>query len=61
MPQPLPETLAFDDVIIDFAGRRLTRAGAEQTLEPKAFAVLELLTGSPGRVYSRDEILDSVW
>ncbi|HEY6641420.1 winged helix-turn-helix domain-containing protein [Povalibacter sp.] len=61
MPQPAPDSIAFDDVVIDFAGRRLVRGGGEQALEPKAFAVLELLTGSPGRVFSRDEILDAVW
>lgn len=61
MPHAAPDSLAFDDVVIDFAGRRLIRAGGEQTLEPKAFAVLALLVGSPGRVFSRDEILDAIW
>jgi len=61
MPQPVPENLAFDDVVIDFVGRRLSRGGGEQALEPKAFAVLALLVGSPGRVFTRDEILDAVW
>lgn len=55
------QSLAFDDVVIDFAGRRLLRAGEEQALEPKAFAVLELLSGAPGQAFSRDEILDAVW
>ena len=61
MPQPDPDHLAFNDVVIDFAGRRLLRGGAEQALEPKAFAVLALLAASPGRVFGRDEILDAVW
>jgi TolB-like protein/DNA-binding winged helix-turn-helix (wHTH) protein/tetratricopeptide (TPR) repeat protein len=61
MPQPAPDNLAFEDVLVDFTGRRLTRGGVEQTLEPKAFAVLALLAGSPGRVFTRDEILDAVW
>ncbi|HET7811475.1 MAG TPA: winged helix-turn-helix domain-containing protein [Steroidobacteraceae bacterium] len=61
MTQTTPESLAFDDVVIDLAGRRLTRGGVEQALEPKAFAVLALLVGSPGRVFGRDEILDAVW
>lgn len=57
----MTDNLTFDDVSIDFAGRRLTRGGVEQALEPKAFAVLALLVGSPGRVFSRDEILDEIW
>ncbi len=56
-----PSRLAFDDVVIDTAGRRLWRGGVEQPLEPKAFGVLALLAGSPGRAFARDEILDAVW
>jgi len=59
-PSP-PAPLAFGDSVIDFAGRRLLREGVEQPLEPKAFAVLALLAGTPGRVFTRDEILDAVW
>jgi TolB-like protein/DNA-binding winged helix-turn-helix (wHTH) protein len=61
MDPTTPPTLAFDDIAIDFAGRRLLRGGAEQPLEPKAFSVLALLAGDPGRVFTRDEILDAVW
>src|SRR5690606_15014572 len=60
MPQPAPDHLAFDDLVIDFAGRRLWRGGDERALEPKAFAVLALLAAAPGRVFTRDEILDAV-
>ncbi|GAA4856691.1 winged helix-turn-helix domain-containing protein [Luteimonas vadosa] len=58
---PAPARLAFDDVVVDFTGQRLLRGGVEQALEPKAFAVLALLAGSPGRVFGRDELLDAVW
>lgn len=61
MSQPQPARLAFDEVIIDVAGQRVWRDGIEQSLEPKAFAVLALLAGAPGRVFGRDEILDAVW
>jgi TolB-like protein/DNA-binding winged helix-turn-helix (wHTH) protein/Flp pilus assembly protein TadD len=61
MAPPMPAPLAFDDIAIDFAGRRLLRGGEEQPLEPKAFGVLALLAGTPGRVFARDEILDAVW
>lgn len=60
MSEPLPP-LAFDDIVIDFAGHRLLRNGLEQPLEPKAFGVLALLAGNPGRVFAREEILDAVW
>jgi TolB-like protein/DNA-binding winged helix-turn-helix (wHTH) protein/Flp pilus assembly protein TadD len=61
MDPSTPALLAFDESAIDFAGRRLLRAGIEQPLEPKAFAVLALLAGAPGRLFTRDEILDAVW
>ena len=61
MQQSDPNRLVIDDVVIDFVGRRLSRAGVEQPLEPKAFAVLSLLAQSPGRVVERDVILDAVW
>lgn len=61
MPQPAPASLSFEDILIDFSGRRLLRGGCERPLEPKAFAVLALLAGSPGRVFGRYEILDAVW
>ncbi len=61
MSLPEPTRLAFEDVVIDFAGRRLVRGGVDQPLEPKAFAVLRLLAGAPGQVFVRDDILDAVW
>ena len=61
MDQPDPTHLAFDDVVIDFAGHRVLRDGMRQPLEPKAFSVLALLAQAPGRVFTRDEILDAVW
>lgn len=61
MSQTVRDNLVFDAVVIDFAGRRVSRAGVEQPLEPKAFAVLALLTGTPGRAFTREEILDAVW
>jgi TolB-like protein/DNA-binding winged helix-turn-helix (wHTH) protein len=61
MVPSMPAALGFDDFAIDFAGRRLLRRGTEQPLEPKAFGVLALLASTPGRVFTRDEILDAIW
>ncbi|QNK02242.1 winged helix-turn-helix domain-containing protein [Dyella telluris] len=53
--------IAFGAVEIDTLGHRLFVDGEEVGLERKAFAVLVLLAHDPGRVLSRDEILDEVW
>lgn len=53
--------IAFANVEIDVTGHRLLVNGEEVALERKAFSVLVLLARSPGRVFSRDEILDAVW
>ena len=61
--EPLPATgwLTFNAVRIDVDGHRLLVDGVEVTIERKAFSVLLLLAQSPGRVFTRDEILDAVW
>jgi len=53
--------IVFAQVEIDLAGHRLFVTGLETPLEPKAFAVLALLARSPGKAFTRDEILDAVW
>ncbi|WP_266180401.1 winged helix-turn-helix domain-containing protein [Dyella humicola] len=53
--------IAFGAIEIDTLGHRLFVNGEEVGLERKAFAVLVLLAREPGRVLSRDEILDEVW
>jgi TolB-like protein/DNA-binding winged helix-turn-helix (wHTH) protein len=53
--------IAFGTVEIDTLGHRLFVDGEEVGLERKAFSVLVLLAREPGRVMSRDEILDEVW
>jgi TolB-like protein/DNA-binding winged helix-turn-helix (wHTH) protein len=53
--------IVFDAVEIDIAGRRLLVENREVLLEPKAFAVLQLLASQPGRAFARDDILDAVW
>jgi two-component system phosphate regulon response regulator PhoB len=37
------------------------RGGSEVYLAPTEFKLLEFLMQSPGRVFSREELLDSVW
>ena len=40
---------------------RLTRAGASLALEPKALRVLLYLLHNPGRLVTKDELLNAVW
>lgn len=49
------------DVSIDPSTRRVVVAGREITLTPKEFALLHLLASHPGKVFSRAELLQSVW
>ena len=57
----LPPTLAYGDLQLDSAHRRVTRAGKPLSLSPKEFAVLELLLGADGAVVSTEEILERAW
>lgn len=54
-------SVCFDAVEIDGGGHRLRVNGVDVPLERKAFAVLVLLAYNPGRVFTREEILDTVW
>jgi len=55
------QALRFGDCELDLASRRLVKAGVEIVLTPKEFEVLGLLTRRPGRAFTREEILRSVW
>ena len=57
----LPPTLVRGDLALDSSERVATRAGARLSLNPKEFAVLELLLGAQGAVVSSEELLDRVW
>jgi TolB-like protein/DNA-binding winged helix-turn-helix (wHTH) protein/Flp pilus assembly protein TadD len=53
--------IRFDAIDIDIEGHRLRVGDTDVPLERKAFAVLALLASHPGRVFTREEILDAVW
>jgi DNA-binding response OmpR family regulator len=46
---------------VDLRARRVSVAGQEITLTPKEFDILECLAADPGRVQSRQEILETAW
>lgn len=59
-PKPT-ETYQFGDFALDLAAGRLTRAGAEIALRAKAFELLCLLIRGRGRLFSKDELIDTLW
>jgi DNA-binding response OmpR family regulator len=57
----LPARLSHGDLQLDPSHRVVTRAGHPVSLNPKEFAVLEVLLAPPGVVVSAEEILERVW
>ncbi len=53
--------LESGDLELDREKRRVSRAGREVHLGPTEFRLLEFLMESPGRVFSREQLLDGVW
>ncbi len=58
---PQPPLLQFKDVTLYSQECRVTVRGAEASLSPKEFRLLELFMTYPRRVWSREQLLDQVW
>ncbi|MDE1156076.1 MAG: response regulator transcription factor [Acidobacteriaceae bacterium] len=56
-----PSVLKFDDVEIDQAAMQLRVRGELQATTATEFRLLDYLARHPGRVFSRDQLLDAVW
>jgi len=54
----VPGRLAFDGLVIDLATREVQRNGVRVELTGTEFELLALLAGQPGKVWSRDDILN---
>ena len=59
--RPGGEVLRHGPLAVDVRTRKVTVAGRESALTPKEFDILECLAADPGRVVSRQEILESAW
>jgi two-component system response regulator ResD len=55
------ERVRFGDVEVDAAARRATKSGEELTLTAREFDLLWFLASHPGRVFSRAQLMASVW
>jgi DNA-binding response OmpR family regulator len=55
------EILTFGDARVDFTSMEATRNGKPITMTTQEFKLLKYLASSPGRVISREELLNEVW
>jgi phosphate regulon transcriptional regulator PhoB len=55
------EVFEFKGLHIDFKSYEVTVDGKRVDLSPTEFRLLKFLSRNPGRVYSREQILDRVW
>ncbi len=52
---------AFDDIRIDFQGRRIYKSGEAVECTPKEYELLETLVKNRNIALSREKLLDRVW
>jgi two-component system phosphate regulon response regulator PhoB len=55
------EQLSYADLELDVNSHRVRRAGKPVQLGPTEFRLLRHLMENPGRVFSRERLLDAVW
>ena len=60
-PSAAEETLSYADVAMDLAAHRVSRSGKAVHLGPTEFRLLHHFLLYPGRVFSREHLLDRVW
>lgn len=60
-PAAAGERLEFGDIVLDAESHKVFRAGKELKLGPTEFRLLTTLMEKPGRVFSREQLLDRVW
>ncbi len=60
-PRMADEVLGYGDVVMDLAAHRVRRAGRDIHLGPTEFRLLRHFLQHPGRVFSREQLLDVVW
>jgi two-component system phosphate regulon response regulator PhoB len=55
------DRITVGDIVIDRVAHRVKRGGKEIHLGPTEFRLLDYLMQHPGRVFSREQLLDAVW
>jgi two-component system phosphate regulon response regulator PhoB len=60
-PSGADEMLTYSGLAMDLASHRVTRNGRALHLGPTEFRLLRFFMERPGRVFSREQLLDGVW
>ncbi|RFB05618.1 phosphate regulon transcriptional regulator PhoB [Parvularcula marina] len=60
-PSLVAEAVTYGDIEIDRAAHRVRRGDTEIHLGPTEFRLLDHLMQNPGRVFSREQLLNAVW
>src|SRR6201991_3566803 len=60
-PERVADILNHGDIELDREKKRVSRAGREIELGPTEYRLLEFFMERPGRVFSREQLLDGVW
>jgi len=60
-PELEGEMLTYENIILDLERKKVTRGGAPVKLGPTEFRLLRVFLSRPGKVYSRDELLNLAW
>ncbi|MBD2124216.1 response regulator transcription factor [Trichocoleus sp. FACHB-262] len=60
-PQLKEEILSFQDLALNKQQCQVTLRGEAVTLSPKEFSLLEVFMQQPGRVRSREDLIEKVW
>lgn len=60
-PGSVTERLEYEGLVVDMGQHRVTVNGVPVDLGPTEFRLLVTLIEKPGRVWSRDQLLDRVW
>lgn len=60
-PAAAGERLVWQDILLDGAEHRVWRGDAQLSLGPTEFRLLSTFMEKPGRVLSREQLLDRVW
>lgn len=60
-PSTVGQRLEFDDIVLDSETHRVSRGDKPLKLGPTEFRLLSAFMEKPGRVWSREQLLDRVW